>query len=247
MNGSLREMVRMRGGLMTGTDIYIDGTYTKHNPNFDEDYTEWKAQKIYQIMQKNNLDPKSVYDVGCGSGGIAWNLQKYIPTCTFTGYDINPDAINLCLTKENRLLSFKCADFSNEKVYGDIILLIDLIEHLENYHQYLRSIKSKSKYKILHIPLEDFAVALFYPPFQTGQMRKVGHLHFFSKEVVLQQLRNLGYEIIDVQYTTTMEVALQDWGWKDKLLSIPRKLLFPIIPNLTARVFGGYSIMVVGK
>jgi SAM-dependent methyltransferase len=224
-----------------------NGQYSKNNPTFDEDHTEWKAQKIFQMIKKNNLDPKSICDIGCGSGGISWHLQKYIPTCSFTGYDINPDAINLCLSKENRLLTFKCINFLNEKMYSDIILLIDVIEHLENYHQYMRDIKFKSEYKILHIPLENFAIALLYPPFQLGQIRKVGHLHFFSKEVTLQQIRNLGYEIIDIQYTTTMEVALQNWGWKDKLLSIPRRLLFPFIPDLTVQIFGGYSILLLIK
>lgn len=223
------------------------GSYSKQNPDFNENYTEWKANKIFKLISRNNLHPKIICDIGCGSGGISYNLHKLIPDCKFNGYDINPDAIDLCLKKKNDMIDFKCSDFSKENISCDIILLIDVIEHLEDYFKYMNDIKYRSKYKILHIPLENFVIALMYQQFQLNQMEKVGHLHFFTKDLILKILENLGYEIIDYEYTTTMEIDLDDWGWKDKLISIPRKLLFPITPDLTSNIFGGYSILVLVK
>jgi hypothetical protein len=56
----------------------------------------------------------------------------------------------------------------------DLILLIDLIEQLEDYFQFLREIKGKSQYKILHIPIEMFALSALYPQFLLGQRKKWG-------------------------------------------------------------------------
>jgi len=232
------------------TDRYTSGEYAKNEYccDFDSDFAPWKARKVWDIIKKNNLNPKTICDVGCGSGGISYNLQKYLPECMFTGYDISPDAMKLCLKNENDKLHFKLADFLEERdVYCDIILLLDVIEHLENYFQYLRDIKLMSNYKILHIPIENFSVALLYPKFQLGKNKKGGHLHFFTKELILQIIESLGYEIIDCQYTTTMEEPLRNWGWKDNLLMYPRKIFYLISPDITSRIFGGYSLMVVLK
>lgn len=229
-------------------DRYVNGDYFRTNPTWDSEDSPWKAEQIYKIIQRNNLHPKSICEVGCGAGEILKQLQIILnDNCNFSGYEISPQAYDLCLDKTNNNLNFKLKDFMlEEDVHYDILLLIDVIEHLEDYFTYLRNIKDKSEYKIFHIPLEFFTLATIFHSFILNQRNNVGHLHYFSKEIVLQILKDADYEIIDYFYTGGYSLG-HNYGIKDKLVKIPRKYLFPLSNDLTVRIFGGYSIMVLAK
>ena len=233
---------------MSTGDMYTDGDYLKNNPTWDVEDAPWKADLIFTMMEKHNLRPVTVCEVGCGCGEILAQLQKKLPASTrLTGYEISPQAVELCKQRENERLSFCLANFCDEpKTSCDLILLIDLIEHLEDYHKFLRDVKPRSHYKILHIPLEMFVLAVLYPAFHLGQRKKVGHLHFFSRDLALQALRDLGYEVLDSAYTAGYALP-RDYGLKDKLLKIPRALFYSVAPDFTVRVFGGYSLLVLVK
>jgi SAM-dependent methyltransferase len=232
---------------MTLSDMYVDGKYSRQNPTWDVEDGPWKAGLIFRMLEKHHLKPGSVCEVGCGCGEILSQLQQRMdPSCTFTGYDISPQAIELCSSRANDRLQFRCRDFLEEDGVYDLILLVDIIEHLEDYFRFLRTIRKKSRNVVLHIPLEMFALAVLYPQFHLGQRARVGHLHYFSRDIALQLLRDLGYEIVDYTYTAGYALP-RNYGIKDRLLKIPRRLFFPIAPDLTARVFGGYSLLVLVK
>lgn len=228
--------------------MYTDGDYLKNNPTWDSEDAPWKADLIFRMIEKHQIQPKTICEVGCGCGEILFQLQKRLPDSTrLTGYEISPQAIELCKGRSNDRLSFSLKNYCDEPDNScDLILLIDIIEHLEDYFRFLREIKPKSPYKILHIPLEMFALAVLHQQFLLGQRRKVGHLHFFSRDIALQVLSDLGYEVVDFQYTAGYLLA-REYGLKDKLLKIPRFLLFPLFPDFTVRVFGGYSLLVLVK
>jgi hypothetical protein len=230
------------------SDMYVNGEYSMQNPTWDVEDAPWKADHIFQMLEKHHLKPLSVCEVGCGCGEILRQLQQRMaPSSTFTGYDISPQAIELCSSRANERLVFKCSNFLSEKdVSCDLILLVDVIEHIEDYYWFLRTIKEKSRHVVLHIPLEMFVLAILYPQFHLGQRKKVGHLHYFSKETSLQLLRDLGFEIVDYIYTEGYTLSRNN-GIKEQLLKIPRLLFFPFAPDLTARVFGGYSLLVLVK
>jgi len=231
---------------MNSEDRYTDGDYLKNNPSWDVEDAPWKADLIFRMMEKHQIQPATICEVGCGCGEILHQLQKKMPASTrLTGYEISPQAIELCKERSNERLQFYLKNYCDEEENScDIILLIDVIEHLEDYFRFLRDIKPKSPLKILHIPLEMFVLAVFYQQFLLGQRRKVGHLHYFSRDLALQMLRDLGYEVMDYQYTAGYSLS-RDYGLKDKFLKIPRSLLYPLFPDFTVRVFGGYSLLVL--
>jgi len=78
---------------MNVADMYIDGEYLKHNPTWDVEDAPWKADLIFRMLQKHRLEPKTICEVGCGSGEILHHLQQRMPvSCEFTGYEISPQA-----------------------------------------------------------------------------------------------------------------------------------------------------------
>lgn len=127
----------------------------------------------------------------------------------------------------------------------DVVMAIDVFEHVEDYFGFLRGLREKGTYKVFHIPL-DLSVqwVLRSSPIIKTRL-SVGHLHHFTKETALATLKETGYEVLDYFYTNASE--LPNRGWKADLLKIPRKLLFLLDQDLTVRVLGGFSLMVLAK
>ena len=107
--------------------------------------------------------------------------------CVFWGYEISPQAFELSEKRSNRSLHFELRGILQEKdAYFELILLIDLIEHLEDYFNFLREIKPKSLYKIYHIPLDlSVQTALRSGPIIEARV-STGHIHYFTKEIAIQ-------------------------------------------------------------
>jgi cyclopropane fatty-acyl-phospholipid synthase-like methyltransferase len=228
--------------------IYTSGEYFKNNPTWGVDDSPWKAKKIIKMMERNNIAPKIICEVGCGAGEILSQLQKnMVDDCVFYGYEISPQAFELCQKRANKKLRFELTDFRTvNNIYFDIILLIDIIEHLEDYFTYLREIKSKGQFKLFKIPLEITVLYALRSNTLTNNRKLVGHLHYFTKDLALQMLQELDYEVLDHFFCAN---ALERPGKfiRRKIANIPRKFLSIFNEDLAARILGGYSLMVLTK
>ena len=230
------------------SQIYEDGTYLSHNPTWHEEDSPWKAQQIKKIIEKNSLKPLKLCEIGCGAGEILNQLSQHFKHGEkFYGYEISPQAFELCQKKASENLTFYLSDLlENESEFFDIAMAIDVFEHIEDYFGFLRKFKDKAEYKIFHIPL-DLSVQTVFRANPILKFRKViGHLHYFTKETALETLKDAGYEIVDYFYTGSA-LDLPNRGWKANLLKIPRKIAFSINQDLTVRILGGYSLMVLVK
>jgi hypothetical protein len=226
--------------------IYEDGTYLDNNPLWHEEDSQWKANKIRNIIENNSLKPEKICEVGCGAGEILNQLSyQYGDSVEFFGYEISPQAFELCSKKSKRNLIFKLSDLLEDgDSHYDIAMAIDVFEHVENYFDFLRKLKGKAEYKIFHIPLElSVQSVLRSSPIIRGR-RSFGHIHYFTKETALATLEDTGYEIVDYFYTAG-SLELPNRGWKANVLKIPRKLAFSANRDFAVRFLGGYSLMVL--
>jgi len=143
----------------------------------------------------------------------------------------------------------------------DLILIIDVLEHFENCFSLLRDIKPKSEYKILQLPLDIFALSVLRNQL-IDYRHATGHLHFFTKDIALEVLKDNGYEVLDYFYTlqpfdTTSwaEVTGNPRKLAGKLLRLvkmglprlPGKLVYAINKDLAVRIFGGWRLVVLAK
>ena len=105
--------------------------------------------------------------------------------------------------KEEINLKFELKDItkSDDKSFFDVLLVIDVIEHLSNYFSFLESISKKSKYTIFHIPLDMFVWSLFREQMLIESKKRVGHIHNFTEDFILSVLNDYGYKIVSKQYT----------------------------------------------
>ena len=233
---------------MLAEEMYKSNEYLKNNPTWHIEDSPWKAKQILKIMGKNNLKPNSICEIGCGAGEILHQLFLQMNNnITFVGYEISPDAFKLCSQRKSNRLDYKLADlFEDISAYYDIIMAIDVMEHIEDYFSFLRNLKKKGAYKILHIPLDMSVQTVLRMSPIINSRKKVGHIHSFAKETALETLKDTGYEIIDCFYTPGA-LELPGKSIKSRLLKLPRKIGYKINQNLTVRILGGYSLMVLAK
>lgn len=229
-------------------ELYTCGCYLEKHPTWHVEDSSWKATQIIRIMRQNGIVPKSLCEVGCGAGEILKQLQEHMTeTCPLWGYEISPQAFELCNKKANEGLHFKLGDIRWETdVFFDVILLIDVIEHLEDYFSFLREIKPKSRYKILHIPLDLSVQAVLRSSPIIRARESVGHLHYFTKEIALRVLKDVGFEVLDWFYTAGA-TELPARSMRTRMARLPRKLLFSVHEDFAVRVLGGYSLMALAK
>lgn len=229
-------------------EMYTQGDYLKKNPRWHVDDSAWKAKQILKIIERNNLHPASICEIGCGAGEILNQLYLHLPTnVSFTGYEISPQAFELCQKRKRDRMHFLLKDiFQDDKAFFDIILVIDVLEHIEDYLGFLKNIRGKGQYKIFHIPLDISVqtVLRVFPILKERQER--GHLHYFIKETALAMLKDSDYEILDYFYTAP-SVDLPAKSPLSLLTKLPRKIMFAINKDMAVRILGRYELMVLAK
>jgi len=117
-----------------GQSIYLNGEYLTKNPLWHLEESAWKAAQITRMLQKNQISPLTVCDVGCGAGEVLRQLQKTLASdCKLYGYDVSPQAIDLAAGRANERLHFCLEDFCTaDGVWFDLLLALDVLEHVED-------------------------------------------------------------------------------------------------------------------
>jgi cyclopropane fatty-acyl-phospholipid synthase-like methyltransferase len=226
---------------------YFDGAYLAHNPTWHAEHSATKARWIDDILRRNALEPRTIAEVGCGSGEILVELKKRRPEAQFTGFEISPQAYVICSAKNAAGLDFRLEDLLQcETSTFDLLLAIDVFEHVPDYLGFLKALRAKAEHKIFHIPLDLSVQALARASSYPVLRDQTGHLHYFFKDTALATLRDCGYEIVDWNYTRSSQ-ELPGKGVRTKIANLPRKLMQLVSEDLSARFFGGYSLLVLTR
>ncbi len=226
--------------------IYSDGVYLKNNPTWHSEDSAWKARQVMNMLDRNKrCVPRSVCEVGCGAGHVLVELQNRLPKPTvFSGYEISPDAFKMSLPKANESLSFHLLDFCQFKGQPfDLLLALDVVEHVSDYLGFLRDLRDKAHYVMFHIPLELTVHSLMRGVLMLNR-KTYGHLHHFTKETALATLRDCGYKLLDWFYTPSVVDAAQP-GIKFGVSSLLRRTGLRIAPDESVLLLGGYALMVL--
>lgn len=224
-------------------DIYNNQNYLKQNPHWHQEDSAFKAGFIHSILEKNKIVYASVCEVGCGAGEVLIQLKQLngSKAISYLGFDISKDAIEIAV-KKNSGIEFKCADLTKENIKTDVLLVIDVIEHLRDYFSFLENLSKKSKYTVFHIPLDMFVWSLFREKMLVESKERVGHIHNFSEEFMLSVLKDLGYTVISKQYT---EPDYSSSSFKGKIKNTFKKMFYSMSPRFTTKTLGGYSLLVL--
>jgi 2-polyprenyl-3-methyl-5-hydroxy-6-metoxy-1,4-benzoquinol methylase len=122
---------------------------------------------------------KTICEVGCGAGEVLKQLQQRLTNeCDLLGCDISPQAIELCKSRANERLRFLLGDvIQMPERFFDLILVLDVIEHVEDYFTLLRNIKERALYKIFQIPLDLSVQTVLRATPLSRDRQRFGHIH----------------------------------------------------------------------
>ena len=230
----------------TVADIYKDGRYAASNPGCGEENTPWKASQVLRMIRKAGLAPRTICEIGCGSGGILEYLHGNMEdSVVFTGIEPMPEAFARCSQKTRDRMTFRHCTADAVQETSDLVLLLDVFEHVEDYLGFLRSLRHLGQHFIFHIPLDMTAQMVLRDEPVMRVRREVGHLHYFSKNTALATLRDSGFEIMDWFYSDVAKSAYQPW--KTRLMRLPRKLLMAVAPDFAVRFLGGNPMTVLAR
>ena len=226
-------------------EIYQDGSYLDNNPTWDIEDSPWKVLQINKLLEKNDINPTTIGEVGCGAGEIIKQLWiSFDCKADSKGFEISKQAYEICKKKAKDNLSYHLEDITKTDEFFDLLLVIDVFEHVDDYIGFLRKLHKCAKYKVFHIPLDMSVQSVFRVSPILNARAKVGHLHYFNKETALMSLEYAGYKIIDSFFTAGGIETFRP-GFGRKALFLPRKLAYYLNQDLAARIFGGFSLMVL--
>ncbi|MEW6239725.1 MAG: class I SAM-dependent methyltransferase [Chloroflexota bacterium] len=229
-------------------DIYSTGGYLEKNPGWHAGDSPWKAAQILKMMRKHDLQPATVCEVGCGAGEILVSLYENLDDAQLTGYEISPQAFELCKAKEKERLRFFLGDLLETQKRFALLLCIDVFEHIPNYLAYLEQLREHADHFVFHIPLDLSLLTILRPARLLQTRRSVGHLHMFTEELALAALRDTGYEIMDSFFTAGgVELEKNKRRIRTVLANLPRRIVGSFSQRLAARLLGGYSLLVLAR
>ena len=228
--------------------LYKQGEYLEKHPTWHIEDSPWKTEQLMKIITRNHLQPTSICEVGCGAGEILNKLYSQLSqNIIFTGYEISPQAYALCQRREKERLQFHLKNIADDKeAFFDLLLAIDLIEHIENCFDFLRNLHKKAEYKIFHIPLELSVQTVLRSKPILKSRQVAGHIHYFTKETAIAMLDDTGYEVLDHFYTGS-SIDLHTNSFQTLFARLPRKIMYKLNKDIAVRILGGYSLMILAK
>jgi ubiquinone/menaquinone biosynthesis C-methylase UbiE len=229
--------------------LYTSGAYLKKNPGWHQEGSKWKADLVFDFIKKFKIPAGKVVEVGCGAGEILVQLAKQLgPSAALKGYDISPQAIQLAKEKETDQLHFFPVDYTKTYTEAvDLILVIDVIEHVDDIYSFLRALKPAGRNFIFHIPLDLSCRTILKPHVMLQQRTSVGHIHYFTEETALWLLKDTGYVTENFIYTKPEVDLVKPRTIKQWVKKLLRRFSYTVNKKLSVKLWGGYSLLLYCK
>lgn len=226
---------------MAACKTYLDGTYAaKSGGTWHLEDSPFKTGQVLQMLDRHReIEARSVCDIGCGAGGVLSFLAQRLELARLVGYEVSPQAHSLTNRFKDSRCEFVLGDPFADDAFFDLVLVLDVVEHVEDCFSFLRQCAGKAKWKMYHIPL-DTSVSMLLRGANCWD--SVGHLHLFTMETALKSVEHSGQTVIDWFLTP---VSLER---PHRLATRFTNLARRILPRkFAARLFGGYSIMILAR
>jgi 2-polyprenyl-3-methyl-5-hydroxy-6-metoxy-1,4-benzoquinol methylase len=181
-------------------------------------------------LRKKKISPRSVLELGPGSGYFSAGLKFVFPDVEITVMDINIDVVNYNKQHHGYKVIHDIPDhFLNEcKNKYDLVIARDIIEHvsditkvLENVKQYLTS---GGFFHFITPNGHEDAWKHYLTSILTNSASEllINHVNYFDGKGLREFLIQLGFLPVDY-YTYTIKTTLRGYGWKKN-----QKLMSPV-------------------
>jgi SAM-dependent methyltransferase len=246
-------------------NIYTSGEYILKNPTLDVEDTTWKITKLTPLVDEfTNQFSKTkvkILDVGGGAGLFLKGISDYLRSKDIgvEQYALDLSMEMLRMQKENNPDitifegSIEKTSFEDKKM--DIVLMIDVLEHIPNAVKALKELRRISEYVIFKVPLENNIYYNFLNLIKAGGLRKdicekVGHVNFYNFRNLKKQITSHAGKILSYSFTNVFEYYLshdyyRQIDTKERILYTLGKMTFGISPEACSRLFTDFVVCLV--
>ena len=158
---------------------------------------DYRYQAIVKQIRSLNSMPLHIIDAGCGTGQLLEILSQEFPNANLSGFEISEEAINQTQDRVPKSAVFKIDTTSelpavHEKVeQSQLIILSEVLEHLDNPKQTLQWLKS-------FVGLDGCLIVTVPAGPMSFFDRFIGHRTHFNKKTIEFVLVESGWSPIKV-------------------------------------------------
>lgn len=138
-----------------------------------KDYQQ-EADLIHQYLLKQNIEPKTILDVACGTGQHANYLKQHY---SIDGIDLNEESVSMAQAKnpEGKFLTADMSSFQLDKTYDVIMCLFSSIGYVKTLDNVVKTLERFREH------LNDHGLILVEPWF-TPEVWKAGRVDTLTTE-----------------------------------------------------------------
>lgn len=223
--------------------MYNNGYYISKNPTWHEGDAAWKAAQVLSLLDDRHFRPESVVDIGCGTGGVLEVMADSLEGTRLVGYDPSPQAIEL--VERHDRVDLRVGTPEDVHEHFELLLSLDVFEHVEDYIGFLRSLLPIADRFMFHIPLDISAQSVTRERPLLRARSSVGHLHYFTRGTALATLKTAGFEIVCERLLFPNDLPGREL--RTRIANIPRDIGRRLRPQLSARILGGSTLLVLAQ
>lgn len=158
----------------------------------------WRLKVILRHLHRLKIDDSAAlkgFDIGCGHGAVQRQLHA-ANSWTIDGCDLNEDAISRNLGHNGNSFVYDIFDLHPDlKAKYDFVLLLDVIEHIRQPIEFLKTARfylKRGGYMIVNVP----AIPTLYSRYDVA----AGHIRRYTKASLSAELLAAGLVIEIITY-----------------------------------------------
>lgn len=229
-------------------DRYRSGAYASANPDWHEADAPHKAAAVASLLRWAGASPRTVVDVGCGTGAVLRHLRAALhrdwPRTTWEGFDVAPEAIRRARQREGEAISYVEGDFLESERRADLVLCLDVVEHVADDEAFLRALRGRADQFVFRLPLDLSVLDVLRPRRLRAYRRDYGHRHFWTRAMAEDLLRATGYRIVHARYDRVPPPAA---GPRGRTVDAVRRAAVAAVPRGAVALLGGFSWLVLAE
>ncbi len=182
---------------------------------------QWRLAVLLRSLKRLGLsleEKLNVLEVGCGTGALRDQLES-VTNWTVHGTDLNKDALSRVKPARGRTMYYDvCEEREPFLEAYDIVVLFDVLEHIQDTRPFLNSLLRHLKPQgllLINVP----ALQTLYSNYD----EIVGHVRRYNKKNLSEEFRDFNFKIEGLCY----------WGFSLVPILALRKLMLTILAKQT--------------